>query len=80
MTWRLNRVTDVQRGSPRDVTAERFGEVRFVVRIDLRIVPAAREGHVGEAPIDQLLPAGLSIDVDEARSAVTPWVLWLVTA
>src|SRR5580704_9399810 len=39
----------------RHVPAEDCGELRLVVGIDLSVVPPARDGHVRQAPIDELL-------------------------
>jgi len=63
-----------------DLTTEGVGQLRSVVRVELDIEPAARDGDVREALIDEGFPALRGIDLHRTRSAVRPWLLWLVTA
>ena len=55
-------------------------EPRLVVRVDLGVVPAAGDGHVRQAPIDERSPPRSVSTCTSTRSAVCPWLLWLVTA
>ena len=74
------RCCRLNRRAVRDVPAQGLREISDVVRIDLGVVPAARDGHVGQPPIDELWPELAVSTCTSTRSAVCPWLLWLVTA
>src|SRR5713226_6594483 len=48
-----------------DVAVESFCQLDLVVRVQLRIVPRARQGDVCEAPIHELFGRVLQVHVDE---------------
>jgi hypothetical protein len=49
----------------RDVAIQGGGELRLVVRVDLGVVPAARDGDVRQTLIHELLSGSLQVDVHE---------------
>jgi hypothetical protein len=64
--WVSDRVlpgNPVDRGPMRDIAIQSRGELRLVVGVDLRVVPAPRDRYVGQAPIDERFSGLLLADV-----------------
>jgi hypothetical protein len=49
----------------RDIATERGGELRFIIRENLRVVPAAGERHVGQSLIHERFACEVAIDVHD---------------
>ena len=58
----------------RNIMTQRLRELFSVVRENLCIVSAARNGNVGHAVVEQVFGSQLGIGVDQHAVAVCPWL------
>jgi hypothetical protein len=64
----------------RYVPAQLMAQRLRVVRVHLHVELSARDRDISHAAVEKLAVRLLRVHMDSTRSAVWPWLLWLVTA
>ena len=61
-----------------DLMAQRGGQLLAVMGKELRIVRSVRDSNIGHAVVEQIFRASSVSTCTSTRSAVCPWLEWLV--